>query len=91
MGRLHNTFCPDLPREETTDRIAIMAAGILRDDPDLFWRMARERSRSRSPRAVPAAPAAPDQETDQDVTADQELEILEGAAETIRDAGPPPD
>ena len=44
MARLHATYCPDVPSEEVGEQMAILAAGILRDDPDSFWNIARGES-----------------------------------------------
>ena len=45
MGRLSATYCPELPpSDEVGEHMTILAAGILRDDPDSFWNIARGES-----------------------------------------------
>ena len=45
MARLYATYCPELPpSDEVGEHMTILAAGILRDDPDSFWNIARGES-----------------------------------------------
>ena len=45
MARLYATYCPDVPpSDEVGEHMTILAGGILRDDPDSFWNIARGES-----------------------------------------------